>query len=130
MANKSEYQTLSLVDALRWLAEIHYDPKTRHLSRDEYQLLQRAADVISPYAPPIASLLSGPPRQVMSQIKTVSGSDRPAQSSAGSIHPSTVSPYRAAASANDRTNSRTGSKTSPNQLNIPPESLMAATSVL
>ena len=40
------YEELSLADALRALADHHYNPRTRHISRDEYDLLQRAASAV------------------------------------------------------------------------------------
>lgn len=51
MPQRQDYQGLSLADAVRYLAEHHGEERTRHLSRDEYELLQRAADVIERTAP-------------------------------------------------------------------------------
>lgn len=51
MPRRDDYQGLSLADAVRYLAEHHGEERTRHLSQDEYELLQRAADVIEREAP-------------------------------------------------------------------------------
>jgi hypothetical protein len=51
MPTRSEYAALTLSDALRHLADHHYEERTRHLSHDEYQLLQRAADALQNLAP-------------------------------------------------------------------------------
>lgn len=51
MPRRDDYQGLSLADAVRYLAEHHGEERTRHLSQDEYELLQRAADVIDREAP-------------------------------------------------------------------------------
>ena len=45
MPTRSEYEHLTLGAAVRRLAEHHYAERTRHLSHDEYELLQRAADM-------------------------------------------------------------------------------------
>lgn len=55
MPSRAEYETLSLAEAVRRLAEGHYEPRTRHLSTDEYQLLLRAADVIQQHASAVAA---------------------------------------------------------------------------
>ena len=46
MPNRTEYVEMSLVEAVRHLAEIHYAVRTRHLSHDEYLLLQQVADAL------------------------------------------------------------------------------------
>lgn len=46
MPNRAIYADLSLAEAIRQLAERHHEPRTRHLSVDEYQLLLRAAEVL------------------------------------------------------------------------------------
>lgn len=46
MPTRAEYEELTLADAIRWLAELPFDTRTRHLSADEYEVLNRAADVI------------------------------------------------------------------------------------
>ena len=46
MPTRSEYEHLTLGAAVRRLAEHHYAERTRHLSHDEYELLQRAADMV------------------------------------------------------------------------------------
>jgi hypothetical protein len=51
MPSKNDYQDLTLAQAVRQLAEHHYDHRTRHLSSDEYQLLLRAADAINREVP-------------------------------------------------------------------------------
>lgn len=55
MPTRAEYESLTLAEALRWLAELHYDVRTRHLSSDEYELLNRAADVIATQSPKLAA---------------------------------------------------------------------------
>jgi hypothetical protein len=42
MPRSDWYAGLPLAVALERLAEHHYDPDTRHISRDEYDLLLRA----------------------------------------------------------------------------------------
>jgi hypothetical protein len=49
--SRVEYTTLSLSKAVRHLAELHYEARTRHLSHDEYELLLRAADVLESIDP-------------------------------------------------------------------------------
>ena len=44
MPNRTTYQGLSLAEALRQLAELHHQPRTRHISVDEKDLLLKAAD--------------------------------------------------------------------------------------
>jgi hypothetical protein len=55
MPSRVQYEQLSLAEAVRWLAELHFDARTRHLSSDEYELLNRAADVIAERAPDVAA---------------------------------------------------------------------------
>jgi|GEM_PF-2751348 len=43
MPNRAFYDGLSLAGAIRRLADHHYEPDNRHISRDEYELLLRAA---------------------------------------------------------------------------------------
>ncbi len=40
MPSRAQYEQLTLADAVRWLAELHFDTRTRHLSMDEYELLE------------------------------------------------------------------------------------------
>jgi hypothetical protein len=51
MPNRTEYMHLPLEEAIRHLADLHYAERTRHLSNDEYRLLQHAADVLESEAP-------------------------------------------------------------------------------
>ena len=46
MPSRSTYQELSLADALRAIALHHSEPRTRHISFDEREVLLRAADAI------------------------------------------------------------------------------------
>ncbi len=46
MPGKDFYAELTLADAVRKLAEHHYEYENRHISRDEYDLLLVAADRI------------------------------------------------------------------------------------
>jgi hypothetical protein len=55
MPSRAQYETLTLAEAVRWLAELHYDARTRHLSTDEYELLNRAADIIAAQAPELTA---------------------------------------------------------------------------
>lgn len=55
MPQRDLYCNLSLADAIRYLAEHHGEERTRHLSQDEYELLQRAADVIEREAPSLGA---------------------------------------------------------------------------
>jgi hypothetical protein len=41
------YTGISLAEALERFAEYHYAPDTRHISRDEYDMLKRAAAILS-----------------------------------------------------------------------------------
>ncbi len=43
---RSTYQEMSLADALRGIALHHSEPRTRHISVDEREVLLRAADAI------------------------------------------------------------------------------------
>jgi hypothetical protein len=51
MPRRNEYEKLTLADAVRRLADNHYEDRTRHLSSDEYELLQRAADALTGAVP-------------------------------------------------------------------------------
>lgn len=42
----TDYYTGSISERIRQLAEHHYDSPTRHLSRYEYELLLRAAEIL------------------------------------------------------------------------------------
>lgn len=44
MPDRTKYEDLSLGQALRELAELHYQARTRHISADEREMLLRAAD--------------------------------------------------------------------------------------
>lgn len=44
MPRYEDYAGLTLVDAVRQLAEHHSEPSTRHITRDERKLLHDAAD--------------------------------------------------------------------------------------
>lgn len=44
--NRASYVDLTLAEAVRQLAERHYEQRTRHISADEYQMLLRAAEVL------------------------------------------------------------------------------------
>jgi hypothetical protein len=46
MPRGDHYAGLSLPDAVRALADHHHDPQHRHISRDEYDLLMRAAAAV------------------------------------------------------------------------------------
>lgn len=46
MPNRQYYAELSLAEAVRAMAEHHYNPRTRHISRDEYELLLRAVSAL------------------------------------------------------------------------------------
>ncbi|MGI8758396.1 MAG: hypothetical protein ACR2K0_03735 [Acidimicrobiales bacterium] len=46
MARRQTYEGLSLAEAVRVLADGHYEARTRHISADEHQLLLQAADVL------------------------------------------------------------------------------------
>ncbi len=46
MPNRDAYVGLTLADAVRQVAERHHEPRTRHISADEYQLLVEAAAVL------------------------------------------------------------------------------------
>lgn len=46
MPNRAIYANLTLAEAIRELADRHHEPRTRHISADEYQLLVRAAEVL------------------------------------------------------------------------------------
>lgn len=51
MPLRQQYAGLTMAEAIRQLAEHHGEERTRHLSQDEYDLLQRAADVVERSAP-------------------------------------------------------------------------------
>jgi hypothetical protein len=53
--SRAQYESQTLSEAVRWLAELHYDARTRHLSSDEYELLNRAADIIAAHAPELTA---------------------------------------------------------------------------
>lgn len=55
MPRRQDYQCLSLADAVRHMAEHHAAMKNRHISRDEYELLVRAAEVIDLTSPKLAA---------------------------------------------------------------------------
>jgi hypothetical protein len=55
MPRRTEYEGLTLADAIRKIAEHHSAARTRHLSQDEYELLSRAADVIERASPDLAA---------------------------------------------------------------------------
>ena len=55
MPNRTTYQGLSLAEALRQLAELHHQPRTRHISVDEKDLLLKAADQLDHYHPSISA---------------------------------------------------------------------------
>jgi len=44
MPGREYYEGLNLADQLRRMAEHHFDTRTRHLARFEYELLLKAAD--------------------------------------------------------------------------------------
>jgi hypothetical protein len=46
MPGRDFYRGLSLAETLRRLAEHHYDPENRHISKHEYEVLLRAANKI------------------------------------------------------------------------------------
>ncbi len=46
MPGELEYRGMSLAQALRHFAELHFDPRTRHISQAEYELLLRAATAL------------------------------------------------------------------------------------
>ena len=51
MPSRDHYRGMSVADALRALAEFHGDPRSRHLARDEIELLLRAAALIEGQSP-------------------------------------------------------------------------------
>jgi hypothetical protein len=51
MPKRTDYEGLTLTEAVLALAEHHGAPRTRHISEDEYELLVRAAEVIDDCAP-------------------------------------------------------------------------------
>lgn len=55
MPRRPDYEDLTLADAIRQLAEHHYEARTRHLSQDEYILLERAAAAIEHASPAVAA---------------------------------------------------------------------------
>lgn len=55
MPNRVAYDGLTLADAVRELAERHYEQRTRHISADEHQLLLRAADLLDRDYPRLAA---------------------------------------------------------------------------
>ncbi|MEQ8717733.1 MAG: hypothetical protein RIE08_08990 [Acidimicrobiales bacterium] len=51
MPSRTDYAGLSLAEALLGLAERYSEGRTRHISRDEEDLVVRAADVLDREAP-------------------------------------------------------------------------------
>ena len=51
MPSRDHYRDMSVAEALRALAEFHGDPRSRHLARDEIELLLRAAALIEHQSP-------------------------------------------------------------------------------
>lgn len=50
MPGRDFYRGLSLEEALRTLADHHFESENRHISKFEYQLLLRAADLIKSFS--------------------------------------------------------------------------------
>lgn len=51
MPSRFSYEKMSLADALRAIALHHSDPRTRHISMDEREVLLRAASIIEAEQP-------------------------------------------------------------------------------
>ena len=58
MPRRDYYGGLTLGEAIRRLADHHGEPRTRHLSEDEVELLERAAAVIDEQAPTLQAFSS------------------------------------------------------------------------
>jgi NAD-dependent DNA ligase len=55
MPQRADYENRTLAEAIRQLAEHHHTKQNRHISRDEYDLLIQAADVIERTAPALSA---------------------------------------------------------------------------
>lgn len=55
MPKRNDYETLTLADAVRTFAEHHAAVKNRHISRDEYELLIRAAEALERETPKLGA---------------------------------------------------------------------------
>lgn len=44
MPGADHYADMTLAEAVEELANVHYDPRTRHISHVEYEILARAAE--------------------------------------------------------------------------------------
>ncbi len=44
MPGTDHYASLTLAEAVKELADVHFDPRTRHISQAEHEILVRAAE--------------------------------------------------------------------------------------
>jgi hypothetical protein len=85
MPRREEYEGLSLADAVRHLAERHFEKRTRHISKHEYELLQDAATALDQgfvvTAPPLLQRLAAEPytrgRKAVAMFRGALGEARP-----------------------------------------------------